>query len=371
MAQEKISSAIRDRVPRFLLDEHSSFVDFLDAYNQFLESDRTIKVSLEDIVSFFDYTTVLDVDMNQIVLPDDSNINVSAEKYLSDVVFSSDVDFYLINGKNLNSVVAISDNILSREIGMLFSEGPYLVNIADYVDPSYLLVSPLVTDEFAITDITRGIVETILALDSASSTFTKSSADSQTSTDNVLPFDIGLGKSDSSSPLDAAAISYSTIKADTQTLLDAAAKALSTNRTEFLSAVADVITSKSLDPTKQDTQSLVDAIVEKIAYPLYQETAYALEDVSIGVSDSAQEVASASENIQAIGFGKNILDSASAGDSLSIESIFSLGDIALATESISISMNAALLETGDYMLPEDYVPDNYFGGSIDDNLTTQ
>lgn len=368
MPQEKISSVIRDRVPRFIIDEYPNFVEFLDAYNRFLEADRTVKVSLEEFVSILDYVTVLDTDMNQIVLPIDIT-SVSAGKVIDDVVFSNDSDFYLINGKRLDEVVGTSDSILSREIGMLFSEGPYLVNIADYVDPSYLLVSPLVTDEFAITDITRGVVETILALDSISKNPEKYPADSSVALDTLLPFLTELGKSDQSIISDLAALSSNKPLADSSILLDVAAKTLSTNRSDFLSAIADTITSKTNNLQKTDSQSFVDAIVEKIASTLYQETTEALENFSIEEYASTQELANASENIQSIGIGKQVFDVTSQTDSIQLEIINVYQDEILSSESISISLNSAFVETGDYMGAVDYVPENYFGGSIDDNLT--
>lgn len=369
MPQEKISSVIKDRVPRFVLDEYPNFVNFLDAYNRFLEADRTIKVSLEEFVSILDYVTVLDVDMNQIVLPLDNIASFDIIKSFFDVAYSNDSDFYLINGKRLDEVVESSDSILSREIGMLFSEGPYLVNIADYVDPSYLLVSPLVTDEFAISDITRGVVDTILALDSISKTPEKYPSDSSIALDTLLPFLTELGKSDQSVALDSAALSTSKPLADATILLDVAAKTLSTNRSEFLAAIADTITSKATDLQKLDSQSLVDAIVEKIAYPLYQETTEALENFSIEEYTATQELANASENIQSIGVGKQVSDTATQIDSIQLEIVNSYQDEIVSLESISISLNSSLVETGDYMGAVDYVPENYFGGSIDDNLT--
>lgn len=368
MPQEKISSVIRDRVPRFIIDEYPNFVEFLDAYNRFLEADRTVKVSLEEFVSILDYVTVLDTDMNQIVLPLDTT-SFSVEKVLTDAVVPNDSDFYLINGKRLDEVVETTDSILSREIGMLFSEGPYLVNIADYVDPSYLLVSPLVTDEFAITDITRGVVDTILALDSISKNPEKYPAESSIASDTLLPFLTELGKSDQSVVLDSAALSSNKPLADISILLDVAAKTLSTNRADFLSAIADTITSKSTNLQKLDSQSLVDAIVEKIAYPLYQETTEALENFSIEEYTSTQELANAAENIQSIGIGKQVFDSTTQIDYIQLETVNVYQDEILSSESISISLNSAFVETGDYMGAVDYVPENYFGGSIDDNLT--
>lgn len=371
MQQEKISSIIRDRVPRFILDEYPTFVSFLDKYNQFLESDRTVNISLEEFVAILDQVTVLDVDMIERPTLVDSVSSLDIVKNIFETTYADDSGIYLINGKYLDDPVMAMDNVLSREIGMLFSEGPYLVNISDYVDPSYLLVSPLVTDEFVITDITRGVVETILALDSATKTSSKALADSSTSSDTLQPFSVGLGKSETVSSSEVVSVGTERSAAETVSFLDAAAKTLATNRLEFLSSIADVITSKSVGQAKQDTQSVVDAIVEKIAYPLYQETAQAIENFSIQETNTTQEVATSAENIQTIGVAKQILDSIMALDLISVSITYGYVDSVTATESISIILESTLSETGDYMSTIDYVPTEYFGGSIDDYLTAE
>lgn len=351
MPQEKISSVIKDRVPRFVLEEYPNFVNFLDAYNRFLENDRKIKVSLAEFISILDRATAFDTGFTDQPTFVDNISSFDIVKGLFDAAVSDDSGLYLTDGKRLADISTAKD-ILSREIRKLFNSD-----------------SSLVTDGFKISDITRGVVDTILALDTISKSPQKYPTDSSVTSDTLLPFSTTLGKSDQPVVLDSAAFSTDKPLTDTAILLDVAAKTLSTNQSEFISSIADTITSKAANLQKLDNQSLADAIVEKIAYPLYQETTEALENFSIQEYTSTQEQANALESIQSIGTEKLVLDSVTQLDSILVEIFYGYRDEILSADSISISLNSLLVDTGDYMSAVGYAPENYFGGSIDDNLT--
>lgn len=370
MSQKKIAPVIKDRLPRFIAEDYPNFVNFLDAYNRFLENDRIIGITLEDFVSITDSVTVLDTDMNERQLTSDVAAFVFY-KVLSDFVASEEF-FSLEPGKGLNENQEFTDSIVSREIGMLFSEGPYLVNIPDYVDPSYILVSPLVTDEFSITEITRGVIDTVFSSDTAYKTPIKSLLDASVPTDTIQPFSIALGKSDSSTLVELYSSSLAKPVADSSSTTDVPSKSLSTSKTEIIVPPTDTITSVEFSGNKTESQTTADAITNKDIYPLYQETALSSENVYVETSSPETEIANAAEAIQNIGISKLLQDIFASTDLISLGLAPVYFDAVSATESISITLGATLLETGDYMISmTDYVPEAYFGGSIDEQFLVE
>lgn len=367
MTQKKIAPIIKDRIPRFILEDYPKFVNFLDAYNQFLENDRIIGIELADLVSILDQASVFDTDMNERPVPLDE-IALGAHKVFSDSISLIDAGLILEPGKYLNDIILAIDAITSSQIAMFIAEGSYLVNNDDYVEPIYVEANPFIIDEFAITDITRGVVDTIVATDVIYNLLNKIAADTTSATDSVLPFSIDLGKSESVNITEVISKVLSTTIADNATPNESIALLLSTIKGEIVSNIVDNISSRTLDKVSADTANLVDAIVTREILKLAQDNPEVIEQLGYILNNAKQEFSYASDSVQNFGIQKGLADLASPIDIPALELATIVDDIVNVVETISINIFNSLADTGDYPEQTDYVDSSYFGGSIDENV---
>lgn len=348
MPLEKISSVVKDRLPRFILDEYSGFVDFLDAYNRFLETDNLSYAEFSDVVSVYDIASIFDSDMiDRPAAYDDLNLLVSKEISDHVVIYDS------LSGL-FGKTASISSVIPEENVSKLGVD-------KELADSSLL-------EETIDISVVRGFIDYANISDSESKLTFLPKIESLLSSDYLLPLSVSLLKLEEIDQDDNVLISNIKQLSDSIEQIESIAKSLGTTKIELLSNIVDY--PPDIVPVRllYEYLSALDNILGINPSILEIDTTESADYSTINPAPSRVDYTPTTESIQSFGITKGLTDNLTPTEIISNLLSRPLADSTGVSDLISITWGGSLVENFVYMA-EDYVSADYFYGSLDDYIT--